>query len=74
MVTTNRFEAGKELAFMNKDIREASARITRMFKANMLVDMDDIDIIDEHIKSIRKSVKYWNAKREKELQRPVKAS
>jgi hypothetical protein len=57
---------------LSMELREASARVTRQFKAGSIVDTADIDLIETHAKSIRNTVVQFNIQRAKELGQVVK--
>lgn len=71
-MASERFLAGKVIAAKALDIRAASARVTRTFKANEIVDESDLDLIEDHVKSIRASVLEWNNIRRRELGHIIK--
>lgn len=68
----DRFQTGKSLAHRSAEIREAAARVTRVFKANGRPDPADLDLICEHAEAMKKAVEFWNEERTRELREPVK--
>lgn len=63
----NRRETARAIAFLSKEVREASGRITRAFKEGRICDQADLDTLKSHTEKITKWVEFWNNERATEL-------
>lgn len=68
----DRFTTGKSFAHRKLEIQALTAKVTRQFKANEIVDLADLDQVIEHATEMKKAASFWNDERRRALRQPVK--